>query len=165
MGLAPKQHVIVTVATLGPTQHDRRFTLPPVENRAPWIGFGLLLQVIGAAAPVAYVLLKAKRENVGGSLTLATIRLAWHQSVHSKAGLAVLIGGAVVFAAGAVLLARPFAKNWLIWLVAVPVAALVGVLVLGAAALVVTVILAAAVDAPTTSTTAGRTKKRPAPSG
>jgi hypothetical protein len=70
-----------------------------------------------------------------------------------------------VFAAGAVLVARPFAKNWLIWLAAVPVAAVVGVLLLGAAALIVTVIVAAAsADAPLGDTsTTRRTKKRAAP--
>lgn len=152
-----------TAATLRP-EDSHRFALHPVAKRGPWIVSGFVLQAIGVAAPAVYVVLKAKQENLGGSLTLATIRLSWHDSVHSKTGLAVLIAGAVVFAIGAVLLARPFAKNWLIWLIAVPAAAIVGVMLLGAAALLVAVILICAssdTDFPSFSTGGGtRTRKR-----
>ncbi len=144
----------MTGAKLRPAD-AQRFALRPIAKRRPWFVAGFVLQAIGVAAPAVYVVLKAKKENLGGSVTLATIRLAWHDSVHSKTGLAVLIAGAVVFAIGAVLLARPFAKNWLIWLIAVPAAAIVGVMLLGAAALVVAVILICAssdTDLPSFST-------------
>jgi hypothetical protein len=128
-------------------------TLKPVKNRFPWIAVGLLLQVIGAAVPAIYMFTKAKQESVGGSITLATIRLVWHESLHSRAGLAILIGGGVVFAAGAVALARPFCKHLLVLVVAVPVAAIAGLLVLGVFALVIAFVIAAAegldIDLPT----------------
>jgi hypothetical protein len=111
--------------------------LRPVRRKWPWIVGGLALQLVGIGAPVVYVLDKAKHKNVGGSLTRATVRFAWHEAIHSHAGLALLIARAVGFAIGAVLLARPFAKSWLTLLVAVPIAAVAGLLVLGAAALVV----------------------------
>ncbi len=125
------------------TEKERKRGLRPVAQRWPWITGGLTLQVIGVAAPVLYVLNKAHKESFGGQLTHATIRLAWHQAVHSKGGLAMLIAGVVVFATGSVLLARPFAKSWLTLLVAVPIAAVAGLLILGAAVLIVAAIVAA----------------------
>ncbi|HUZ30146.1 MAG TPA: hypothetical protein VMU90_12935 [Solirubrobacteraceae bacterium] len=114
-----------------------RFQLTPVENKAPWVWPGLALELIGVAAPAAYVLIKAKNQNFGGSLTPATVKLSWHQSVHSKAGLAVLIGGAVVVAIGAALVARPWVPNALVWLLAVPLAAAAGALLLGVGMLII----------------------------
>jgi uncharacterized membrane protein YgcG len=117
--------------------------LPPVANKALWGLSGLVLQIVGVGAPIAYVLIKAKHEDVGGQITRATFRLAWHQAVHSHAGLALLIGGVAVFAAGCVLLARPFVKSRVTLLLAIPVAAVAGALVLGAAALLVVALFAA----------------------
>ena len=101
-----------------------------------------MLEVAGVGGPAAYVYEKAKKQDVGGSITQGTIRLVWHEAVHSKAGLAILIAGAVVFAIGAMLVARPFVKHWLVWLVAVPVAAVVSMLALGLAVLIVALIVA-----------------------
>jgi hypothetical protein len=114
-----------------------RFQLAPVEKKAPWVWPGLALELVGIAAPAAYVLIKAKNQNFGGSLTLATVKHSWHQSVHSKAGLAVLVGGAVIVAIGAVLVARPWVPNALVWLLAVPLAAAAGALLLGAGLLII----------------------------
>lgn len=119
-------------------------SLKPVENRFPWIAGGLLLEVIGAAVPAIYMFTKAKHESLGGSITRATIRLVWHESLHSPAGIAILIGGAVVFAAGAVALARPYSKHVVVLLVGVPVAAIAGLLALGVFALVIAFVVAAA---------------------
>ena len=116
------------------------YQLGPV-NKARWFWPGIALELIGIAIPVAYVLIKAKRESVGSSFTLATVRLAWHDSVHSKAGLAVLIVGALLVAAGGVLVARPFVKNVFIWLLLVPVASAAAALLLGAGALIIVVIV------------------------
>lgn len=111
--------------------------LGPVAHRGYWITGGLGLQLVGIGLPVAYVVAKAKHQSVSGLITVATVRLAWHQSVHARAGIAVLAAGAVLFALGSVLLARPFVRRRLTLLVAVPVAAMCGALVLGMAALVV----------------------------
>jgi hypothetical protein len=111
--------------------------LKPVTRRAPWIAGGLVLELAGAGGPAAYVYEKAKQQNVGGSITQGTVRLVWHEAVHSKAGLAILIAGAVVFAIGAMLVARPFVKHVAVLIVAVPLAAVASLLVLGLAALIV----------------------------
>ncbi|MGH6657685.1 MAG: hypothetical protein ACRDVE_21060 [Actinocrinis sp.] len=111
--------------------------LTPVGHRAGWILGGLALQLAGVGGPLAYVVTKAKHESVGGLLSVATVRLAWHGSLHTKAGVAVLAGGAALFAVGSVLLARPYVKSRLTLLLAVPLAALGGVLMLGVVAVVV----------------------------
>ena len=36
-------------------------SLPPVPKKAPWVASGLALQLVGAAAPAAYVLDKARQ--------------------------------------------------------------------------------------------------------
>jgi hypothetical protein len=116
--------------------------LGPVKSRGAWIAGGVVLEIAGVGGPAAYVYEKAKKQDVGGSITQGTIRLVWHEAVHSRTGLAILIAGAVVFAVGAMLVARPFAKHWLTLLVAVPVAAVVSMLALGLAVLVIALIVA-----------------------
>src|SRR5262249_26100691 len=129
--------------------------LNPVSKRWPWITSGLLLQLIGAGAPIAYVLDKAHKEDVGGQISKATLTLAWRQAIHSHTGLGLLIGGAAVFALGSILMARPFVKSWVTLFVAIPLAAIAGVLVLGAAAIVVALIIAGADDLATFWTDTG----------
>lgn len=114
--------------------------IPPTQHRDWWVLIGLLLQLAGIGGPAFYVWRKAKHQDVVGKLTVATVKLAWHESLHAKAGVGVLIGGAAVFAVGSVVLARPYAKHWLTLLVAVPIAAVAGALVLGVAALVLALI-------------------------
>ncbi|NUP52544.1 MAG: hypothetical protein HOW97_35255 [Catenulispora sp.] len=116
----------------------------PTAHRGWWIFVGLLLQLVGIGVPAAYVWSKAKHQDVGGLITVATIKLTWHESLHVKTGVEVLAGGAALFAVGSVVLARPFVKHWLTLLVAVPIAALCGALVLGAAALVIALLVALA---------------------
>lgn len=118
----------------------RRGRLQPVLHKARWITGGLALQLVGVGGPIAYVVSRAKHESIGGLLTVATVKLAWHESVHEQKGLVILAAGALVFALGSVLLARPFVKRRLTLLVAVPLAAICGALVLGVAALIVTLI-------------------------
>jgi hypothetical protein len=120
-------------APISPAWHR----LKPVAPRWPWVTGGLLLQLCGAAAPIVYVLNKAHHEDVGGQITRATLTLAWRQAVHSHTGLYLMIAGAAVFVAGSMVMARPFVKSWVTLFVAVPIAALAGVLVLGAAAIVI----------------------------
>jgi len=133
------------VALTGTEEEPQQFgRLKPVTTKNAWIAGGLILQLIGVGGSVAYVVVKARHENVGGSITGATVRLAWRDILHSKTGLAIMIAGAVVFAIGAILLARPYAKSWPMLLVVVPLAAIVGMLILGAAVLVVSLIIALA---------------------
>lgn len=121
----------------GGTTLRARGRLAPVVHRGRWIAGGLGLQLAGIGGSLAYVAAKAKHEGIGGLITTATVRLAWHESLHARAGIAVLAAAAVVFALGSVLLARPFVKRRLTLLVAVPLAGVCGALVLGAIALVV----------------------------
>ena len=124
----------------------RSGSLGPVAHRARWIASGLGLQFTGIGGPLAYVATKVKHEDVGGLVTVATVRLAWHESLHSKAGIGLLAVGTALFVVGSVLLARPFVRRKLTLLLAVPAAALVGGLVMGAAALLVVVVVLAALS-------------------
>jgi hypothetical protein len=120
--------------------------LSPVSPRWPWITSGLLLQLIGAGAPVAYVVNKAHHEDLGGQISKATLTLAWRQAVHSHAGLDLMIIGALVFVIGSMVMARPFVSSMVTMFVAIPIAALAGLLILGAAAILVALLLAGADD-------------------
>jgi hypothetical protein len=91
---------------------------------------------------MAYLWAKVRHQNIGGHITAAMIRLAWHGEVHTRQGLAVLAAGAVVYAAGSVLVARPYVSRPVTLFVAVPVAAVAGMLVLGVLALIAAVAIA-----------------------
>jgi len=116
--------------------------LKPVTARWPWITGGLILQLAGVAAPAAYVISKAHHEEVTGQISKATLTLAWRQAVHSHAGLALMIAGSALFVVGSMLLARPFVGSYVTLFVAIPLAALAGVLILGAAALIIALLFA-----------------------
>ena len=93
----------------------------------------------------AYVWLKVHPQNIGGHLTAATIRLAWHSEVNTRQGLAVMAAGALIYAAGSVLMARPFISRPVTLFVAVPVAAVAWMLVLGVLAFIAALLIAAVV--------------------
>ena len=115
----------------------------PLRPRASWVAGGLILQAVGAGGVAAYVWLKVRHQNIGGHLTAATIRLAWHSEAHTRQGLAVLAVGALIYAAGSVLMARPYVARPVTLFVAVPVAAVAGMLVLGVLAFAVALLIAA----------------------
>ena len=141
-----------------------RGRLSPVAHRGRWIAGGLALQLVGLGAPIAYVVAKAKHESITGLISVTTVRLAWHESLHARAGIAVLAAGAIVFAIGSVLLARPFVKRRLTLVVAVPVAAVCGALVLGVAALIVVLLyLLAEAGGDVPSGGGGGSSKKPEP--
>src|SRR5260370_27106594 len=122
---------------------EGRRMLGPLRSRASWVASGLILQAVGAGGMAAYVWLKVRHQNIGGHVTAATIRLAWHGEVHTRQGLAVLTAGALIYAAGSVLMARPYVARPMTLFVAVPVAAVAGVLVLGGLAFLPAPLLAA----------------------
>jgi hypothetical protein len=117
--------------------------LAPVAHRGWWIFCGLLLQIAGVGGPLVHVLTKARHEDIGGVVSVATFRLAWHESLHARAGVLLPAAGTAVFVAGCVLLARPFVRRRRTLLIAVPLAAVVGVLVAGVAAIVVALVVVA----------------------
>jgi uncharacterized membrane protein len=117
--------------------------LSPVRSRALWTVSGLAVQAAGLGGVTAFLWAKLRRQDIGGHITAATFRLMWHGEVHTRAGVAVLVTGAVIYAAGSVLLARPYVSRPVTLFIAVPVAAVAGMVVLGALALVVAVLLSA----------------------
>jgi hypothetical protein len=114
------------------------------RHRGWWLLGGFLLQAIGAGGVAAFLWIKVRHEDLGGHITTMMVRLAWHSEVHTRQGLAVLIAGAIVYAAGSVVMARPYVTNPVTLLVAVPVAAVIGLLVLGVLALIVALIVSLA---------------------
>lgn len=119
-----------------------RRELRPVEHRAIWITWGLALQAVGVGVPVTVALLRANQDGLLGSITHYTVRLVGHELLRSRADVALVILGVVVFVAGAVVLARPFVTRRSTLFIAVPLAAAVGIAVLGVVALVCAVLIA-----------------------
>jgi hypothetical protein len=120
----------------------------PRAARSPelWVLSGFTLQLVGAVGVAAYAWIKLRHQGIGGHITAATIRLLWHADVHTRTGLAVFAAGAVIYAAGSILMARPYVSRPVMLFAAVPAAAIAGVLVLGVLALLVAILLAALED-------------------
>ncbi len=114
-----------------------RRILTPVAAPKRWVAIGLVLQLLGVGPPAAYLISKIRHENIGGHITAATVRLTWHGQVHTTTGLLVLIAGAAVFAIGSVVMARPYVNRPATLFIAVPVAAVAGMLILGVVALLI----------------------------
>ena len=125
-------------------QLGQRRSLAPVRSEGAWVAWGLALQITGVGIPVATAISRAHREGLGGSLTHYTVALIGRQMLHSNADVALVVLGVVLFAAGAVALARPFVGDRRTLLLAVPLAAVIGLTVLGVLALLVSVVVAAA---------------------
>lgn len=106
------------------------------------------MQVTGVGIPVVAALHRAHEASVGGAVTHYTIRLLWHEMLHSGADVALIVVGVVLFAAGAVAMARPFVRRSSTLLLAVPLAAVAGLAVFGVLALIVGAAVAAAGDTP-----------------
>jgi hypothetical protein len=114
--------------------------LRPVARRNYWIAAGLLIQLAGAALPIAVLYKRAKSEDLLPDVTGLTVKLVWHQAIHDPHGRPLIIAGTVVFVLGSMVVTRPFVKHVLTLVLAVPVAALVFVAALGAVALIVVVL-------------------------
>jgi hypothetical protein len=115
-------------------------SLRPVSHRNYWIAAGLLIQLAGAAAPIAVLFKRAKSENLLQHVTGLTVKLVWHQAIHDHHGRPLIIAGTVAFVLGSMVLARPFVKHVLTLVLAVPLAALVFVAALGVVALIVVIL-------------------------
>ncbi len=128
----------------GATASPGRGELKPVGNRAAWITWGLALQAIGVGIPVTVALRRANRDGALASITHYTVRLVWHEMLRSHADVALVVLGVLMFAVGAIVLARPFARRRVTLLVAVPLTAIAGLAVLGVVALVCAALIALA---------------------
>ena len=82
--------------------------LPPVRRRATRIAWGLALQVIGVGIPVTAALQRVSSDGALANITHYSARLVRHEMLRSHADLALIVLGVIFFAAGAVVLARPF---------------------------------------------------------
>ena len=125
-----------------------RRTLSPVRSRGLWTAGGLAVQAVGLGGVTAFLWAKLRHQDIGGHITAATFRLVWHGEVHTRTGLAVLIAGAIIYAAGSILLARPYVSRPVTLFIAVPVAAVAGMAVLGVLALAVALLISALGDLP-----------------
>ena len=121
---------------------DGEHRLRPVGRRSVWVAWGFALEVIGAGIPVTVALVRAQREGLVGSVTHYTVRLIEHELLRSRGDVALIILGVLVFAAGAVVLARPFVTRRLTLFIAVPLAAAAGLIVLGVVALICAAVIA-----------------------
>jgi hypothetical protein len=121
-----------------------RGELKPVESRAAWISWGFALQATGVGIPVIVALRHSSRDGPLGSITHYTVRLVWHEMIRSHADVALVVLGVLIFIAGAVVLARPFATRRSTLLVAIPVMAIAGLAVLGVVALLCAAVIALA---------------------
>jgi len=68
------------------------------------------------------------------------IEFAWHIGLHARAGLIALVAGSVIYAAGSVVMARPYISSPVALLAAIPLAAVAGLLVLGRLVLLMAVL-------------------------
>jgi hypothetical protein len=117
--------------------------LAPLRTRWPWVVWGLVVQALGLGSVAVVLWRNIRNQSLGGHITAEMVRFAWHSEIHSRSGLIVLAAGAVVYAAGTIVMARPYVSRPAALFVAVPVAAIAGMLVLGVLALAVAVLLAA----------------------
>ena len=118
--------------------------LAPVRSRGRWIAWGLVLQVVGVGIPVVAAVQRAHESGLTGGITHYTIRLVWHEMLRSGADVALIVLGVVLFAVGAVVVARPFVRRVSTLLLAVPLAAVAGLAVFGVLVLVVAAVIAVA---------------------
>lgn len=144
--------------TAGPAAS--RPLLSPVRSRALWTASGLAVQAAGLGGVTAFLWARLRHQGIGGHITAATFRLMWHDEARTHTGAAVLITGAVIYAAGSVLLARPYVSRPRTLFLAVPVAAVAGMAVLGVLALVVAVLIAALADLPAPDIGVGGGRRR-----
>ena len=100
-------------ATIGPGTGPRRAS-------ESWVIAGLTLQTLGVAGVAAFAWTRLHYQGIGGHVTAATIRPDWHSDVHTRAGLAVLAAGAVLYAVGSILMARPYMSGPATPFIAVP---------------------------------------------
>jgi hypothetical protein len=121
-----------------------RRELPPVQSPGRWIVWGVTLQVIGVGIPVVAAVRRAHEDGVVAGVTHYTVRLVWHEMLRSGADVALIVLGVLLFALGAVVLARPFVRRTSTLLIAVPLAAVAGLAVLGVLAVVCAAVIAAA---------------------
>lgn len=120
-----------------------RRLLGPVRSPVPWVAWGLIVQVLAVGTVAAAMWQSIRRRSLGGHITAEMIKFAWRGELHTRLGLIVLVAASVTYAAGSVIMARPFISRPLALFVAVPIAAVAGLLVFGVLVLVLALLFAA----------------------
>lgn len=111
--------------------------LAPLRSRWPWVVWGLIVQALGVGSVAVVMWHNIRDQSLGGHISAEMVRFAWHSELHNRAGLIVLAAGAVIYAIGSVVMARPYVSRPATLLIAVPLAAVAGMLLLGVLALAV----------------------------
>jgi hypothetical protein len=119
-----------------------RPVLEPLRSRYSWVVCGLSIQVLGVAMAAATMWRSVRTQSLGGHITAEMIKFAWHSELHTRVGLIMLLAGSVIYAAGSVVMARPYISRPAPLFVTVPIMAVAGLLVLGVLALILAVLFA-----------------------
>ena len=122
---------------------ELRRVLAPLRSQWPWVVWGLLIQALGFGSVAVVMWHNIRDQNLGGHVTAEMVAFAWRSELHNRVGFIVLVVGAVIYAIGTVVMARPYVSRPTTLLIAVPIAAVAGMLVLGVLALVVGALLSA----------------------
>ena len=101
------------------------------------------MQVVGFGIVAAALWRSIRNQSLGGHITAEIVKFAWRSELHTRYGLIVLVAGSLVYATGTVVMARPYISRPVALFVAVPVAAVAGLLLLGVLALIMTVLFVA----------------------
>jgi hypothetical protein len=125
------------------TELDGDRLLAPLRSRWPWVVWGLIIQALGVGGVAVVMWRNVHDQGFGGHVTAEMVAFAWHSEIHNRTALTVLVVGAVIYAVGSVVMARPYISRPTTLLVAVPIAAVVGMLLLGVLAFVVAAFISA----------------------
>jgi hypothetical protein len=125
------------------TEASRPPVLGPLRTSYPWVIWGLIVQALGVGSVAVVVWRSIRNQSFGSHVTAQMIKFAWHSQLHTRTGLIVLTAGAVVYAIGSVVMARPYLTRPVTLFVAVPIAAVAGMLLLGVLVLVIAVLVSA----------------------
>jgi hypothetical protein len=111
-------------------------------RRWPWIAGGFALEFAALGVIAGVMAHESRREDALGEITKYSLRLAWHDVIHRRSLVLLMVACALVYMAGATLIAKPFVSTrWRLFLL-VPVAALASLAVFGVAALLVWILVA-----------------------
>jgi len=121
---------------------DHRF-LAPIQSRWPWVVWGLIVQALGVGSVAVIMWHNIRNQSLGTHITAEMVKFAWRSELHNRVGLIVLVFGAVIYAVGSVVMARPYVSRPATLFIAVPIAAVAGMLLLGVLALAVAALYSA----------------------
>jgi hypothetical protein len=116
----------------------------PAERRRrwPWIAAGLALEAAALGGIAAMLARESRREDPLHEITKYSLRLAWQDVLHQHRLLLLLLLCVLAYVGGAVLVAEPFVDDRRYLFIAIPIAAVASLLILGIAAFLVWIVVA-----------------------